>query len=302
MKSIILVAGATGNLGSKIVKNLLELGAEVRVLARLTSNAQQLKELENLGAKIYKVDMDSQKEIQKACEGVSCVMSALAGLRDVIVDLQSSILAAAVAAGVTRFIPSDYSLDFTKQANGLNRNLDFRREFHAVLDKTPIKATTIFNGAFADMLTGQMPMILFDKNMVIHLGNADQKMDFTSVQSTAEFTARAALDTNTPRYLTIAGDELSARDIHTMVNELSGKKFRLFKTGSVGFLGVIIKIAKMFSSGEKDIYPAWQGMQYMHNMVTGDVKMAKLDNNRYPEMPWLRAGEILKKHLSQLNN
>jgi nucleoside-diphosphate-sugar epimerase len=297
MKSIILVAGATGNLGSKIVKNLLELGAEVRVLARLTSNTQQLKDLENLGAKIFKVDMDSQKEIQKACEGVSCVVSALAGLRDVIVDLQSRILAAAVAAGVPRFIPSDYSLDFTKQASGLNRNLDFRREFHAVLDKTPIKATTIFNGAFADMLTGQMPMILFDKNIVIHWGSADQKMDFTSVQSTAEFTARAALDSGTPRFLTIAGDELSAREIHLLVSEISGKKHRLFKTGSVGFLGVIIKIAKIFSSGEKDIYPAWQGMQYMHNMVTGDVKMTTIDNNRYADMTWFKVKDILKKHL-----
>jgi hypothetical protein len=29
---------------------------------------------------------------------------------------------------------------------GQNRNLDFRRTFHEYIEKTPIKATTIFNG------------------------------------------------------------------------------------------------------------------------------------------------------------
>jgi nucleoside-diphosphate-sugar epimerase len=297
MKPIILVVGGTGNLGSKIIKSLLGLGAEVRVLARLTSDNQKLTDLESLGAKIFKVNMESELEIQNACIGANCVVSALAGLRDVIVDTQSTLLAGALAAGVQRFIPSDYSLDFTKQEAGLNRNLDFRREFHIVLDKAAIKATTIFNGAFTDMLTGQMPMILFDKKTVIHWGNADQKMDFTSVQSTADFTARAALDINTPRFLTIAGDELSARDIQGIVSEISGQKFRLFKIGGLGFLGFIIKIAKIFSSGKNNIYPAWQGMQYMHNMVKGDVKMNKLDNERYAGMPWYRAKDILKKHI-----
>jgi hypothetical protein len=48
------------------------------------------------------------------CRGAGCVVSALAGLRPVIVDTQSRLLEAAVAAGVKRLIPSDSSIDFTK--------------------------------------------------------------------------------------------------------------------------------------------------------------------------------------------
>ena len=93
-------------------------------------------------------------------------MSALQGLRDVIVETQSVLLDAAIKAGVPRFIPSDYSIDFTKFPLGENRNLDLRRDFHERLEKASISATTIFSGAFAEMLTGQMPLILDRKSVV----------------------------------------------------------------------------------------------------------------------------------------
>jgi hypothetical protein len=80
-------------------------------------------------------------------------VSALQGLGDVIVDMRTALLEGAIEAGVPRFIPSDYSIDFTKLPPGENRNLDLRRDFHKRLEKTPIFATTILNGAFADMLT-----------------------------------------------------------------------------------------------------------------------------------------------------
>src|ERR1019366_10522218 len=114
-----------------------------------------------------------------ACLGASCVVSALQGLRDVIVETQTVLLDAAVMADVPCFIPSDYSIDFTKFPPGENRNLDLRREFHQRLDKTSIRATTIFNGAFSELLTGQMPLILFKRKRVLYWGNADQRMDFT---------------------------------------------------------------------------------------------------------------------------
>jgi len=44
------------------------------------------------------------------------VVSALAGLRDVIVETQAALLDAAIKARVPRFIPSDFSIDFTTRA------------------------------------------------------------------------------------------------------------------------------------------------------------------------------------------
>jgi len=290
---LIVVAGATGNLGGRITGALLAQGAAVKALVRPGTARDRLERLQELGATIAGVDLGSASEVATACSGASCVVSALQGLRDVIVDTQTALLDAAVKAGVPRFIPSDYSIDFTKFPPGENRNLDLRRDFHKRLDKTSIAATTIFNGAFADMLTGQMPLILFKFKRVLYWGNADQRMDFTTIEDTAAFTASAALDPSTPRFLRIAGDQLSAREVAAVAGEVTGKSFRLLRAGSLGMLGALIRVARAVAPKEKELYPAWQGMQYMRNMFDGRAKLVPLDNDRYPGIRWTTARDVL---------
>jgi nucleoside-diphosphate-sugar epimerase len=296
MEQTILVAGATGNLGGRIVRALVDRGAEIRVIVRKSSDQGKIRQLETLGVKVYRVNNWNVEELAKACNGVTCVVSALAGLRDVIIDAQKVLVDAAIAAGVPRFIPSDYSLDFTKFSDGENRNLDLRREFHHYLDSTSISSTTIFNGAFMDLLTGQMPVIFFKQKLVLYWGDSDNRWDFTTMDDTAAFTANVAMDTSTPRYLHIAGDQVSPREIRNVVNEIAGHKFKLIRTGGQGLLGVIIKIAKQISPSKDELYPAWQGMQYMHNMIDKRSKIDKLDNDRYHGMHWTTVKEFLLKH------
>ncbi|MEO6669575.1 MAG: NmrA family NAD(P)-binding protein [Ferruginibacter sp.] len=295
-EKIIVVAGGTGNLGGRIIKALLEKGAEVRVLVRSTSDEEKINQLKQIGAKVTLVDMTNQQEIANVCIGATCVVSALAGLSDVVIDAQKILLNGAISAGVPRFIPSDYSLDFTKFKDGENRNLDLRREFHKYLDATPISATSIFNGAFMDMLTNEIPMIVFKKRLVLYWGNADHKMGFTTLDDTAMYTANVALDISTPRYLRIAGDQISPRGIREVMNKLSGQKYRLLRTGGLGLLSAIIKITKLFSPGKTDLYPAWQGMQYMRNMMDERATLDTTDNKRYPDIKWTTVKDLLSNH------
>jgi len=287
------VAGATGNLGGRIARALLARGASVRALVRHGTAPDRLERLQGLGVTIASVELRSPSEVMSACSGASCVVSALAGLRDVIVEAQTVLLDAAVKAGVPRFIPSDFSIDFTKFPLGENRNLDLRREFHKRLDKASIRGTTVFNGAFAEMLTGQMPLILFKRRRVLYWGDADQRMDFTTIDDTAAFAASAALDPSTPRFLRIAGDQLSARELAAVASEVTGEEFRLIRAGGLGMLGVLIKVARTLAPGEKELYPAWQGMQYMRNMLDGRAKLEPLDNDRYPGIHWTTARDVL---------
>lgn len=301
MEKIILVAGATGNLGLRIVKALVNRGAEIRVVVRKASNPEIIKTLEQLGAKVYTVNNWNVKELTNACNGVTCVVSSLAGLRSVIIDAQKVLLDAAIAAGVPRFIPSDYSLDFTKFNYGENRNLDLRREFHEYLDKSSITATTIFNGAFTDMLTNEMPLIIFKQKLILYWGSADYRWGFTTIDNTAEYTANVALDTATPRYLRIAGDLINPNEVKSVASEVTGEKFRMFSPGGKGLLGIIIKIARKLSPAENELYPAWQGMQYMHNMIDERSKIEKLDNDRYPQMKWTTVKDVLTSYRAGLN-
>ena len=208
-----MLAGATGDLGFRIAQELLKRGAAVRALVRPGNSRPEVTALQDLGAEIRAVDFSSVTALTKACAGAACVISALSGLREVIVDTQKRLLDAAVAAGVPRFIPSDYCIDYTKLPVGSNRNLDLRREFNQRLDQAPIQATSVLNGMFTDLLTGQAPVVLFGLKRVLYYGDADQPLDFTTTANTAEFTAATALDPTAPRYLRVAGEVASIRGL-----------------------------------------------------------------------------------------
>ncbi|ARS37871.1 NmrA family NAD(P)-binding protein [Pontibacter actiniarum] len=294
-QATIVLAGATGDLGGRIAQALLERGANVRVLVRPSSNKEKVKALKRAGASIYEVDFHNAAELAKACEGASCVVSALSGLHYVMVGIQKLLLDAAVTAGVPRFIPSDFSIDFTKLPYGNNRNLDLRKEFTERLDKAPIAVTSILNGMFTDLLTGQAPVVLFPIKRVMYYGDPNQLMDFTTIQNTADYTAAAALDPATPRYLRIAGDVRSAEGLKEAASQVTGEEFKLLRVGGVGMLTTISNITKALTPKSKEVFPAWQGMQYMRDMFSGLPKLKPLDNDRYPEIKWTSVTEVLEK-------
>ena len=290
----IVLAGATGDLGFRIARALLTRGAVVRALVRPGNTKPEVAALRQQGAIIVEVDFNSVPALTKACQGAACVVSALSGLREVIVDGQQRLLDAAVAANVPRFIPSDFSIDYTKLPDGSNRNLDLRREFSQRLDQAPIQATSILNGMFTDLLTGQAPVVLFGPRRVIYYGDADQLLDFTTTANTAEFTAAAALDPGTPRYLRVAGEVVSARGLQKAATEATGQPFKLLRIGGTWVLSALIKVTRTLMPANDDVFPPWQGMQYLHNMFTGRPKFARLDNSRYPDIRWTLVREVLQ--------
>jgi hypothetical protein len=74
---------------------------------------------------------------------------------------------------------------------------------------------------------------------------------------------------------------------------VTGEEFRLFRAGGLGTLGGLIRVVRALAPGEKVLYPAWQGMQYMRNMFDGRAKLEPLDNDRYPTIRWTTAREVL---------
>lgn len=295
MKKTILVAGATGDLGHRIVKALLKRNADVAVLIRPTSDTAKVKDLEEMGAKVVQADMSSITKLTQALNDVSCVVSALAGLHDVIVDGQSLLLEAAIAAGVPRFIPSDFSSDFTKLPQGENRNFDLRKEFHKKLDNAPISSTSIMNGAFTDILAYNTPFYNLKENSVAYWGNdPDFQVDFTTKDDTASYTAEAALDTTTPKILRIASFQISAKELAALATNIKKTEFKLVPMGSLEVLSAHNKKERAaHPEGETELYPNWQGSQYMHSMFS--VQNKTLDNDRYHDIIWASAHDILSQ-------
>ena len=292
MKNVIGVAGATGNLGGRIVTALLEKGADVRALVRPASDAAKVDELKQKGVQIIESEMTDAAELVPALAGVDVVVSALQGLHDVIVGTQSVILDAAVAAGVPRFIPSDFASDFTKLQPGDNRNFDLRRAFMAYLDKAPIRATSILNGAFADLLLHDMPMLSFKTKEVGYWDDPNWAIDFTTMDDTAAYTAAAALDADTPRLLRIASFQISPNELAAVAGAVNETPFAVMSRGSRADLAAHNKRERAaHPEGEQQLYSSWQQGQYMYSMFS--VQNDPIDNARYPNLTWSTAEEVL---------
>ena len=289
----IVLAGATGDLGQRIARELVSRGATVKALVRRNGAGSGVDALQKLGATLVEVDYERFPELKQACEGAGCVVSALSGLRDVIVQAQTVLLDAAVAAGCKRFIPSDFAIDFDQVPEGANRNFDFRREFKRRLDQAPIAATSILNGAFADLLTGQAPFILPGLRRVLAWGDLHPKMDFTTKDDVAAFTAAAALDPSTPRTLRIAGAQVTVEELAEIASEISGRRFRVFQPGSLARFEQLIALTRRLAPGKDDVFPPWQGMQYMRDMFAGRGRLEQLDNARYPGLRFTTVRELL---------
>jgi NmrA-like family len=295
MNQPILIAGGTGNLGGRIVKALIARGAEVRAIVRNGSEPEKIENLTELGAKVMTIDLADVEQLKQACQGVSCVVSALSGLHDVIVDSQTKLLDAAIAAGVPRFIPSDFASDFTKLPEGENRNFDLRKEFHQYLDKSSIAATSILNGAFADILSYGTPLYDVKNYSVGYWGDkSDWKIDFTTMDNTADYTAAAAIDSSTPKILRIASFQISPNELVAVGTEVKKQEFKLIPMGSMEDFSALNKSERAaHPEGEKELFPSWQAKQYLYSMFS--VQNQPLDNDRYPDVQWTSALDVISK-------
>jgi uncharacterized protein YbjT (DUF2867 family) len=293
-KTRVLVVGATGKMGAKIVRELIALGsATVRITRRAGSNADDVAKLTAAGAELVTADLADPASLVAACAGIDIVVSSVQGMRDVIVDGQTHLVRAAEQAGVARMIPSDYSLDFFKTAEGGNRNLDLRREFNRTLDASRVRGTSVLCGAFMDLLA--MGAIGPDPKTGVYKiwGDADQPYDFTTTDDTAKYIAAVAVDRDAGRQIRVAGDTLSPRELGVIFEKLRGIPTMIQRAGSIDDLGHLIATMRAADEAPANVFPAWQQLQYVRDMASGLGRLAPLDNARYASVRPKTVRELL---------
>jgi uncharacterized protein YbjT (DUF2867 family) len=297
MTSTVLIAGATGDLGGRIVRELSHHDVRIRVLTRPGTGTASARYGDDPRIEVVVAAYDDHDALTRAATGVDVVVSAVSGTRPVIVDAQRALLTATVAAGVPRFLPSDYSADYRRITPGTNRNFELRREFAADVDAAPVQATSVLTGMFTDLLTDAAPMILFGRRRVLFWSSADQVLDFTTKDDVARVVALAALDDDAPRVIEMAGDQVSARDVARTMSDLTGTPFRPQWAGTTGTLSAMSAVGRRLSKNPDEPFPAWQGMQYFVSMFSGQAQLRHVDNGRYGAHEWTTVRDVLASHL-----
>ncbi len=84
-----------------------------------------------------------------------------------------------------------------------------------------------------------------------------------------------------------------------VASDVTGETFRLLRPGGLGRLALLIKIVRTLFPARDEVYPPWQGMQYLYNMFSGRAKLEPLDNARYPDLHWTTVRDVLAAHTAQ---
>ena len=281
MTQTVLLAGATGMLGSQIARHLLDQpDARIRLLVRSGDAAKRaaLDPLLSRGAELIEGDLADPASLDRATQGVDVIVSAVQGGPDVIVDGQVALAEAGRHNGVRRILPSDYALDLFRATPGEHMMFDLRRAADDKIAATGIEHVHVLQGAFMELFGPGMGMINYDAGTVTFWGDGTQPIEVTSVEDTARMVARVALDrTVTSGKFAFAGDRISILDAADVVEAQTGRRFERRSNGSEAEL----RAAK--AEAHKDTSPFKAVMlAYQLYMLTGQTALSGLQNGRYP--------------------
>jgi len=215
---VILVVGGTGDLGGRVVRQLLARGQSVRALVRPATPAD---DLEFLGVDVARGDLVVPGSLAAAVEGVTVVVATataigrrLAGvktpkMRDVDEVGMCALVDAADRAGAPRFVYVSYA----RRGEGLGTPLE--RAKHAVehrLAATSMRAVVVRPDAFQEIHLAPVGRFDVVRRKVAVVGKGDTKRRWVATEDVAALVAAVAVEDDPPGIVEVGGPEALTRN------------------------------------------------------------------------------------------
>jgi uncharacterized protein YbjT (DUF2867 family) len=231
--STVLVAGATGFLGSEICRQLISKNKNVKGLVRATSDSNKVAQLKELGVETIEGDLKNKDSLGKALRGVSAIISTVSStlsrqegdsIQSVDDEGQNNLIDAALSAGVSQFVyvsfcamPAEFPLQTAK------------RKVEKHLAESGLNYTILQPTYFMEVWLS--PVLGFDypNAKATIYGEGKNKVSWIAIKDVASF-AVASLDNPAAKNRTfeLGGPEaLSPLEVVNIFEAAKGKKFEL---------------------------------------------------------------------------
>jgi nucleoside-diphosphate-sugar epimerase len=301
---LVLVAGATGNIGQKIIDSLLRRGHQVRALARNpdklpSTTADRLERFVKSNA-YYDV-----AALEEACAGVDAVICAYNGSPELQVEGQLFLLRAADRAGVRIYVSASWNCDWRRQALGDHESYDPYHCFRRLAElSSTVRPHYIFSGILAEVLFSAPGRVSFspqnhgcwdpEAKRVEIWGDPACKWQWTSEADAAEFAAAIVEQENAADggFWTVCSGYDSLEDMARIYGQVRGISVTVERVGSVE------ELRERALAGRAQGHPTsmWEyiGYFYVLFVVDGTWTPGQFDNEKLGVK-----GASLKQYLEQ---
>ncbi|MEH0474905.1 SDR family oxidoreductase [Streptomyces sp. B21-097] len=288
----VLVVGATGSLGGKVVDELLARGKNVRALVRPASDAGRL---ESRGVQIARGDMLDIDSLVAAMNGADAVITTAAGYtrggknaHDIDTVGNANLAEAAHRTGIRRFVLT--SILTSDQTPGVP-HFWHKKLAEDKLEQLGVPFVALRPGAFLDQVASMAGDPL-DKGRMVWIGKATIPLTFVHTSDLAAYLAAAVdVEAEAGERIDIGWDHpVSMREVADVMGRRAGKKIKVVAVpsavaraaGAVAgrFMPLIKDLAAMFRWFETGRYVADPRRQ---EQLFGPVPMAEDALTRYAD-------------------
>ena len=291
---MILVAGATGVLGSEIVRRLTARGEQVRALTRVTSAPEKVLRLQRLGAEIVQGDLREPRSLIAACAGADAVISTVTTIltsqpgdsfEATDAEGNKSLIDAARKSGARKFV--FVSFDTAKMVDNPLTRAKRNAEDH--LKQSGLDYTILHPTYFCESWLG--PMLFCDPaaGTVKVYGRGTDKIRYVTVGDVAEFAVQSLTNPKASNAVIPVGgpEEISQREAVRIFEDTFGRKFNVIEVPEdileaqwsaaqnpfdKTFAGLMLGLARGFGSGMQPPFadfevPTTSPFEYVRNFA-----------------------------------
>ncbi|KAJ4141966.1 hypothetical protein NW754_014755 [Fusarium falciforme] len=287
---LVLIAGATGNLGQKLIDSLYSHGHQVRALGRNPSKLEPSRR-EKLESFVQSEAYYDIPALDRACKGVDVVICAYQGIPQLQLEGQLLLLRAAERAGVKTYVAHCWSYDWRNMKLGVQESYDPFISFRNHVDlSSNLKPIYIFTGVLAEVLFSAPGHGHFSpahngvwdlesKKMEIW-GTGEEIWHWTTERDAAEFTTAIIERDDAPQGgdWTVCSGSSTLKELATIYGKVRNCKVDIRMKGTVDELRERALEARR--QGSRRNYWPYIGWFYQLHTVDGTWSLGELDNER----------------------
>jgi len=296
----VVVVGATGNLGPSIVNALLERKDYFTSITAVTHSDPLDKKFDDIkqkGVKVVHAKFDDKHSLAEAFKGADAVISTVGGGA---FDSQTTIVDAAVEAGVKRFVPSEFGVDTTDPKFAavpiFAAKVAVHKHTEELAKAGKITYTDIITGPFGDwgLRVGFTGFNLQKQEATIWDGG-HWLTNYTNVQDIGRFTAAALVhsEISSNKTLRFSSYVATQHQVLQALEKESGKQWTVLTRTTAD------SEHKAQEAFEKKDIPTFVAESIRAVLFNGKALYGNLDNSLFPEVKTTSLDETVRAVLHE---